>query len=218
MDRKRVSSIILFIMAFLLFVGCGWLFYRYFKRWARIRAERDVVREMRKELAEYQRLGFGKESELVAILTKRLQQQKMKKRAIKQQWFWITHAVSEQSRPHLERLFDLNKKMLMGYMQDLQEYKKQGIPASASIVRFSYDKIVRLTIALSELERQLTSAAINGEFSQRLRRMQEITKQSICHCKSLLRKCSHADEHAQFVRMQLTRRVRELDQLERVNL
>ena len=214
MNRKQIISIGLLIGAFLLFSACGWLFYRYFKRWSRIRAERDTVVEMRKELAEYKRLGFDEESELVTILSNRLYQQKMKKRAVKQQWFLVASAVSEQSRLHLQRLFDLNRKMLMGYIHDLQEYKKQGLPSSNPLVRFSYDKMARLTIALSEIERQLNTSIVDGEFSKRLRRMQEITKQSIVQCKDRLQGCCD-DE---FVRIQLTRRVRELDQLEGVNL
>jgi len=216
MNRKQITSIGLFITAFLLFVGCGWLFYRYLKRWARIRAERDTIIEMRKELAEYKRLGFDEDSELVTILSKRIHQQKQKKRAIKQQWFLVASAVSEQSRAHLQRLFDLNRKMLMGYINDVQEYKKRGIPSSDPIVRFSYDKMVRLTIALSELERQLNTSMVDGEFSKRLRRMREITKQSIMQCKDRLRVCS--DDEKLFVREQLTRRLQELDQLERISL
>ncbi len=216
MNRKQITSIGLFISAFLLFAACGWLFYRYFKRWARIRSDRDTVVQMRKELVEYKRLGFGQESELVTILTKRLHQQKMKKRAIKQQWFLVASAVSEQSRMHLQRLFDLNRKMLMGYIHDVQEYKKRGVSSSDPIVRFSYDKMVRLTIALSELERQLNTSIVDGEFSKRLRRMQEITKQSILQCKDRLHGCG--DDEKLFVREQLTRRIRELDQLERISL
>jgi hypothetical protein len=216
MNRKQITSIGLLISAFLLFAACGWLFYRYFKRWARIRAERDIVVEMRKELAEYKQLGFGEDSELVAILSKRLYQQKQKKRAIKQQWFMVASAVSEQSRLHLQRLFDLNRKMLMGYIHDVQEYKKRGIPSSDPLVRFSYDKMVRLTIALSELERQINTTMVDGEFSKRLRRMQEITKQSIMQCKDRLLAC--ADDEQRSVREQLTRRIRELDQLERISL
>ena len=216
MGRKQIVSIGLFIIAFLLFAACGWLFYRYFKRWARIRTERDTVVEMREELAEYKHLGFDDESELVGILTKRIYQQKMKKRAIKQQWFLVASAVSEQSRAHLQRLFDLNKKMLMGYIHDVQEYKKRGIPSSDPIVRFSYDKMVRLTIALAELERQLNTSMVDGEFSKRLRRMAEITKQSIMQCKDRLRGCG--DDERLFVREQITRRLRELGQLERISL
>ncbi len=216
MNRKQIVSIGLLISAFLLFSACGWLFYRYFKRWARIRVERDTVIEMRKELAEYKQMGFDEESELVTILSNRLYQQKMKKRAIKQQWFVVVNAVSEQSRIHLKRLFDLNRKMLMGYVHDIQEYKKRGLPSSDPLVRFSYDKMARLTIALSELERQLNTTIVDGEFSKRLRRMQEITKQSILQCKDRLLAC--CDDEALFVREQLTRRVRELDCLEGVNL
>lgn len=216
MNRKQITSIGLFISAFLLFAGCGWLFYHYFKRWARIRADRDTVVQMRKELVEYKRLGFGQESELMTILTKRLYQQKQKKRNIKQQWFLVASAVSEQSRMHMQRLFDLNRKMLMGYIHDVQEYKKRGVSSSDPIVRFSYDKMVRLTIALSELERQLNTSIVDGEFSKRLRRMQEITKQSIMQCKDRL--CSCCDDEKLFIREQLTRRLRELDQLERISL
>ncbi len=234
MNRKQIILVISLCISIIVFTFCGWLLFRYLRRWALVGVQREAVQQVRHELTEYQGLGFDEETELIALLQKRLQYQRMRKRAVKYEWK-IAHNTNESDREHLQKLFDLNKKMLAGYVQDLQEYRKLGMPTSCDIIRFSYDKMVRLTIALSELERQLAACPIGGcegvlvadgaegEFGKRVRRMKEITTQSIAQYKDALRVyydegVDTQDPRIQFLRTQLTARVKQMNQLDTIRV
>ena len=241
MGKKRVVLTGSLIVSILVFTFCGWSFFKYLRQWALIRMEHDAISQMRSEISQYQKLGFEEKSELIAVLQKRLQQIKMRKRSLKNSWLEPEKSVARHSRIALKQLFDVNRKMLTGYIKDVQEYRKRGVSTSSNIVRFSYDKMVRLTIALSELEHQLNERQLGeqqlgefqlddhqlcdtqtGEFTKRLHRMQEITRQSIVQYKDALEKyrntrVSDNDPKMQFVRMQLTRRIKELALLDSIH-
>ncbi len=217
MGKKQIILISSFVLTITVCVPFGWLFFLHVQQWSFINTEREKIGLIKQEIAQYQQLGFAEESELIVLLRQRLHQKKMKKRARKYQW-----SVADSSSAHgdthvqLERLFGLNRTMLMSYMKDVQEYKKLGMPNSHTIIRFSYDKIVRLTIALSELERQLHDGSEQGEFTKRVQRMQDITNQSIVQYKDALQQCGDDTKKSTFLRMQLTARMKELDMLDAV--
>ena len=111
----------------------------------------------------------------------------------------------------------------MSYIKDIKEYKKLGITNSHAIIKFAHDKIIRLTMALAELERQLNGNIRNShdEYTQRLSRMYEINKQSIDQFKHELHQHLKAGMHEQdpkllFVRRQITRKTRALRQLDEI--
>ncbi len=222
MKGTKISLIAVLLVSIIVVIFGGLLLYRHFKRWALVRMERDAVLHVQDDIAEYEQLGFSQETELIKRLHAQLQWIKHK-RLFENQGFSGETSVSQSriKRAQLKALIALNKKMLKSYIKDMQEYRKLGVSNSHNIIRFSYDKIVRLTIALAELERQLDGGIPNSEYTKRVARMREITKQSIAQFKDELKKYCHNgvsedQSKMQFVRAQLTRKVKELYQLNKV--
>jgi phage-related minor tail protein len=199
-----ISVFSVLICSAILGVGC-WYLYKYFKRHTILQMQKDHDRMIDHEIAELQALGFDEESEAIGALKSRYSQY---------------HAATKQiDRNALSDLLSLNKKMLMSYIAEGKCCKKQNIDSSSNLMKFIQDKIVRLTIAVVELERQLQENELQAsEYEKRVQRMQEITRQSVQHYKKTLRDyqqmqlASH-DERVKAAQSLLTTRLKHLTAL-----
>ena len=183
--------------------------------------KKEMLKNANNDIRDYKQLGFSDDSELIQLLHGRLQRIENRITQLQNQTFMNTKNAPTQNRKQLQQIVALNKKMLQSYLQDVQELRRLGIPTSHDIISFSHDKIVRLTIALAELERQLNTNIFNthNEYTQRLVRMQEISQQSIAQFKEELqtyvdKNGAPTHEKIQFVKEQITKKTRALHQLE----
>ncbi len=141
-----------------------------------MRVHKQTTQQLDQEIIELQSLGFEPESDVIGVL-------RSHKAALFQ-------GPSETPEYDLDLLHGLQKKMLMSYITEAKLLRKRGVALHSNIMRFAYDKIIRLTIAVAELERQLKEDAASqdiSEFQKRVDRMKEITRQSIAHYKKRLR-------------------------------
>lgn len=225
MEKNRIAiALYFFICLIIVSVATFWL-VNYIKRWALISREREVTTQTQQDISEYQKLGFADQTELIQILHGRLQRAQQRIDAITRSWLVIQmhQKPSELTKRTLETILSINKKMLIGYIQDVKEYRKLGIANSHSIITFAHDKIIRLTIALDELERQLNAGVFSShnEYIQRLARMHEISKQSVAQFKQELQEHVQAglqksDPKILFVRDQIIHKMRAMHQLEEI--
>ncbi len=211
MEKKVIISIFSVIIASIVLGLGSWYLYKYFRRYAVLHLQKEADQKIDHELAELQSLGFGPESEAVAALKARYSWQSSYARA----------SGKTPDRQALSHLLALNKKMLMSYISEGKSFKKQNVDPGSNLMKFTHDKIVRLTIAVVELERQLRDNELEmSEYEKRVRRMQEITRQSVSHYKKKLREyqrlrlASH-DERLQAAQAILTTRLKHLAALEK---
>ena len=225
MEKNRIAiAAYFFICLIIVSVATFWL-VNYIKRWALINRERAVTSQTQQEISEYQNLGFADQTELIQILHGRLQRAQERIDLISRSWLVIQmhQKPSELNKRTVENIIAINKKMLMGYISDLKEYRSIGSTNSSAIVTFAHDKIIRLTIALNELERQLNAGVFSShtEYIQRLARMYEINKQSIAQFKQELQEqvqagVTQSDPKILFVRDQIMHKTRAMHQLEEI--
>ncbi len=221
MEKKRIFLLIYCLIGFIVVAGTSFLLFKYFRKWSRIRAMHEYAKETKQEMGDYQQLGFANDSELMQLLEGKLQRAYNRVTQLEKQNMYSNAKQNSKNKKQLEKILTINKKMLLSYLQDVQEFRKLGVETGNNIISFSHDKIVRLTIALAEIERQLngSSDSTQNEFTKRLERMQEISKQSIAQFKQelLQYKKSNLPENnptVQFVKTQITKKMRALHQLE----
>jgi Arc/MetJ-type ribon-helix-helix transcriptional regulator len=224
-EKNRIAiAMYFFICLIVISVATFWL-VNYIKRWALISRERDITSQTQQDISEYQELGFADQTEVIQILQGRLQRAQGRIDAISRSWLVIQmhQKPNELTRRTLENIISINKKMLIGYIQDVKEYRKLGITNSHAVITFAHDKIIRLTIALDELERQLNAGVFSShtEYIQRLARMHEISKQSVTQFKQELQEhmqagLNNTDPKISFVRDQIVHKMRAMHQLEEI--
>lgn len=191
-----VSTIIIGLIFFYLF--------KYFNRYTSLRAQKQLTQQLDQDIQALQALGFAPNSDLLMVLRKHKAQ--MFQSADKGQEFCI------------DRVRELQKRLLMSYVAEAKSLKRQGVDLKSSDMRFAYDTIIRLTIGVSELERQAKlSQSDPEEFQKRMDRMKEITRQSIVHYKrklaDLVRKHKDQDTIALHARELLSTRMKQYYQL-----
>lgn len=208
---KRVQIALLVVSSFFILVG-SWYLYRYLRRWAITRIEREQLRENERILLSFQALGFEPSSELVQTLQNHAKHihNTIDQRDVS--WFGIGFDKNDEK---IDLLVTVNKKMLQSYMRDLQDYRSQNIPTTDTLVQFTYDKMVRLTLALAELKRLKNSGIDDDDYYKKAERMREITLQSIARGKNTLRECLklgllESDSVIKSGRTYLTRKVQDL--------
>ena len=236
MEKKVIISIFSVIIASIVLGLGSWYLYKYFRRYAVLHLQKEADQKIDHELAELQALGFGPESEAIAALKARYSWQGHKQSSYAQasadrssyaqtsrrQGYGGHGALADKSdRQALSHLLALNKKMLMSYISEGKSFKKQKVDPQSNLMKFTHDKIVRLTIAVVELERQLRDNELEmSEYEKRVHRMKEITRQSVSHYKKKLREyqrlhlASH-DERLQAAQAILTTRLKHLAALEK---
>ncbi len=205
MNGKKIRYILSVVISTIVMGLIFFYLFKYFRRHMVVRAQRQLTQHIDREIIELQALGFAPESELVHALRKRK-----------------THLLNAQlatESPNLEAVLSLQKKMLMSYITEAKLLRKRAVDPKSNLMRFAYDKIVRLTIAVAELERQLKEAPDDGsEFQKRVDRMKEITRQSIAHYKKQVREhvnhgLAYDDERMQEARDMLAVRIKHLYQM-----
>jgi hypothetical protein len=164
-------------MSALAFASSWYIFDSYFRDTSIDEAIATVAQEMQ----SCKNLNFSPSSELMCMLEDYHQELQHKTQKWNFAWLFDEFSVTDKDTSDL---ISLNKKMLQSYVRDLQEYSKMKLPTTSNIVRFTYDKVVRLTIGLAELEKNKHIAA--SEYRKKLIRMREITKQAIVHSKQTL--------------------------------
>ncbi len=202
MKDKKVKYILAVLLSSTI-IGLGsWYLFKYFRRHMVLRAQKEHAYTIDREIVSMQSLGFAPESELVSTLANRRNR--------------LFAANQPPDTLQLESLLSLNKKILMSYVHEIKILRTQGVEAGSNLMKFAYDKVVRLTISVAELERQLRAELRDyTEFQKRVDRMREITHQSVSHYKKQLRTyltqgVSEDDERMQYVRRILTIRVKHL--------
>ena len=225
MEKKVIISIFSVIIASIVLGLGSWYLYKYFRRYAVLHLQKEADQKIDHELAELQALGFGPESEAVAALKARYSWQGHKQssyaKATADRSSYAGVTADKSDRQALSHLLALNKKMLMSYISEGKSFKKQKVDPQSNLMKFTHDKIVRLTIAVVELERQLRDNELEmSEYEKRVHRMKEITRQSVSHYKKKLREyqrlhlASH-DERLQAAQAILTTRLKHLAALEK---
>ncbi len=214
MKQIMLSSIALLAIGIL-----SWYSLPYFYRYSAKCTEQEALVYLQHEIMSFQSLNFPPSSELVASLV-----------SYKDELAALYEARNatgkgtaldfEDSRKR-DALIAVNKKILQGYMHDLQRYTKLGMGTTTSVVQFCYDKVVRLTIALAELEKHRNGGLSHDEYVKKMGRMTEIIKQSIVHSKKTLRSYLYAglqedNPNVQAERLHVTRKVSQLIELEKI--
>ncbi len=203
MNAKRVPYILAVLISTTILGLASWCIFKYLRRHMVLRAQQQEAADIDREMKVMLGLGFGPESELISILA----EYKRQIGADEQPYL--------SSRPLIE-LLNLNKKMLMSYVSEIKQLRKQGVDPRDSVMKFAYDKVVRLTIATAELEKQIRAEEQDrSEFQKRVERMKEITRQSVAHYKNQLRNYialgfTDQDERVQHCRRVLTVRMKHL--------
>lgn len=172
----------------------------------------NMLARIKREKLVFQSLGFDESGELIAMLeahAKTLQDHEQ------------GNGEDSDDQKKMALLVAVNKKMLTSYLKDLRDYRRMGVANTSSIVRFSHDKVVRLTIALAELERNRLSGLPADEYAKKVARMREITQQSLAHSKNLLRDYIHAgvqdtDSRIRTERANILHKMKNLIELDRV--
>lgn len=160
-----ISSIVMGLIFFYLF--------RYFKRHMVLRAQQQITQSVDRDIIELQALGFS--PDCAAIESLRCRKAEL-------------CGMSAPAPHDCQAILGLQKKMLMSYITEAKLLRRRAVDPKSSAMRFAYDKIVRLTIAVAELERQLKENRPDvSEFQKRVDRMKEITGQSIIHYKQQVR-------------------------------
>ena len=213
MKRTQTSRIILLIIsAFLIAVG-SWYIYRYFRRWVITKIEREQLRDNERILLSFKSLGFEPSSELIQTLESHGRQ--IEQAIVQRYQNWLTGGKLGTDDQKIDLLVTVNKKMLRSYIRDLQDYRNQNIPTTDTLVKFTYDKMVRLTLALAELKRLKGCGIEDDEYCKKAERMKEITLQSIARSKNTLRDflklgLLESDALMRAERTYLTRKVQDL--------
>lgn len=185
-------------------LASGWYVAPYFYQWiAQQYTEQEAIAYLQRQIMSFRSLNFATSSELIAML--KSHEDALAKEPLHDK------ELQFQDTKRRDALRVANKKMLQEYVKDLQGYTKMGMPTTSSVVQFSYDTVVRLTIALAELEKDRGNLPAD-EYVKRVDRMHEIIERSIIHGKRTLRSYLQAglkeeDTKVQQVREHITRKV-----------
>lgn len=171
--KKKVGYILSVVIGTCIIGLIFFYLFTYFKHRIGIRAQQQLTQQLDQDMSSLQALGFSPNCELLITL------QAYKDRIVQCDTLsGVTDCV---------HMLALQKKMLMSYITEVKMLRKQGMSPTNNQMRFSYDKIVRLTIGVAELERQLRQPEDDlSQFQQRIDRMKEITRQSIAYYKKQL--------------------------------
>ena len=207
----KKSLLIIISLSILIACSSGW-YYLSSKN-----HKQEAIDTIAREITVFKSLGFDTSSEIISTLSDFVHELQTNTEESARWSFVQSENIDAKD---FDVLVTVNKKMLKSYMKDLQEYRKLGVPTTSTIVRFSYDKVVRLTIALAELEKSRVEGLPTIEYRKKVERMREITKQSITHSKTTLRDYLHdgikQDSKINAEREYVTRKVRDLVALDRV--
>lgn len=185
MKRSKLSGLIILGISLVVIAFSSMYLYKYLRRWALSRIEREQLHKIERDLVSYRSLGFEPSSRLICTLEGFCTQLKTAIDNRDKNWLQDEHVIDDTN---IDLLVAVNKKMLKSYLRDLQEYRRKGLGTESNLVTFSYDKVVRLTLALAELEKIRKDGLADGEYIQKIVRMKEITMQSIAYNKKALRK------------------------------
>ncbi len=207
------ASVIVFV------VMSGWYFVPYFYRWSQSATEQEAIDYIQHEIMSFKSLNFSPSSELISILAS--YECELENIHKERDISWTVSPLNFDDVQKRDELITVNKKILQGYVQDLQTYTKDGMATTSSLVQFSYDKVVRLTIALAELERNRNDGLPADEYIKKIDRMHEIITQSIIHSKKTLRSYLQAglkeeNTKVQVERERVTRKVEHLIDLDKI--
>lgn len=200
------------IVALLLLVS-GWYVAPYVYYWmAQQYTEQEAIAYLQRQIMSFRSLNFATSSELITML-------KNHEQALKNEYIHDKEMQFQDTKKR-DALRIANKKMLQEYVKDLQGYTKIGMPTTSSVVQFSYDTVVRLTIALAELEKDHGTLP-SDEYVKRVDRMHEIIERSIIHGKRTLRSYLQAglkedDTKVQSAREHITRKVEHFIELNKI--
>ena len=205
MNGKKIRYILSVVISTIVMGLIFFYLFKYFRRHMVVRAQKQLTQHIDREIIELQTLGFAPESELVHVLRKRKA--------------YLLNGQFPTESPNLGAVLLLQKKMLLSYITEAKLLRKRDVDPKSNLMRFAYDKIVRLTIAVAELERQLKEDHDDGsEFQKRVDRMKEITSQSIAHYKKQMREymrkgLAYDDERLKEARDMLAVRIKHLYQM-----
>lgn len=190
---KKLLSIIALLG---LFIVSGYLFYTlYLSEKVEIKKE---IEEVSQEIQELAHLGFGNNSHAVQLL-------------IGFQDWLLTDRSESNAVWDLSKLALLHRTILKSYLYDMQDSKKNGVIFSKKYQQFVYNNMVRLTISLSELEKN--SDIPQEELQKKYVRIKEIAKQSFQYA---LREFQGLKINESFLHDQLTEKIRTWQILERL--
>lgn len=203
--RKKVGYILSVVISTCIIGLIFFYLFKYFKRHMGIRMQQQSTQQLDQDISALQVLGFIPDSDVLSTL------RNYKARMV--------HHDAQAELPDCERVCALQKKMLMSYVAEAKLLRKRGVDSKSPQMRFAYDKIVRLTIGVAELERQMKQPEDDpSEFQKRVDRMKEITRQSIAHYKKQLRSyakrgISQDDERMRQARDMLSTRIKHYYQM-----
>jgi hypothetical protein len=172
-----------------------------------------LIDQVQQEIQTVKSLDFDSSSELMKLLTAYADELHQ----MHYDWHIAWFGDQQVSQEKLAELIAINKVMLKSYMGDLQDYMKCA--PSHALVQFTYDKVVRLTIALAELEKN--NDLLLSEYKKKVDRMCQITHQALAHSKKTLRAYLHGgiDDHdakVNYERQYLTSKMSHFIALERM--
>ncbi|EKD48544.1 MAG: hypothetical protein ACD_64C00261G0003 [uncultured bacterium] len=169
--RKKVGYILSVVIGTCIIGLIFFYLFNYFKHRMSARVQ-QLTQQLDQDMSSLQALGFSPTSELLVTL-----------QAYKDRIAQCDTSLGIDC----QQVLALQKKMLMSYIAEVKGLRKQGMSPMSNQMRFAYDKIVRLTIGVAELERQLQQPEDDdSHFQQRIDRMKEITRQSIAYYKQQL--------------------------------
>ncbi len=208
MKRSRFSLYLSLVIALsLAFLGL-YFAYRYFRRWALISIQREKIIALKHQADQFMQLGFDPQSEVMQLVDGRIQ--------------WVHdvvkhHAVGNKGAT-IAAIISLNKNMLASYLKDLQDFRALGAARNHPIIVHAYDKTIRLTLALAELERQYIERHFDSldDYAKRIERMCAIASQSIEHYIAELSIGDCDEVKDSFIKNQLAHKMRLLSRLERL--
>lgn len=215
MNRSFFMYGVLIIIGMTVLGTTSWYFLPYFYHWSQNCTEQEAIAYMEHEIISFKSLNFSSSSEIITMLESYVQQLKERNGT------WHSGEFDCKDGKKHEALIAVNKKMLQTYMKDLQEYAKKGSASENNIIQFSYDKVIRLTIALAELEQYRNEGLPSEEYMKKIDRMHEITQQAITHSKRMLRSYFHnglKEDHpkVQAERNYITSKVHHLIELDKI--
>lgn len=180
MNRANAERSIFICCIVIILVTIGYGGYRYYQRYIGDQARQQLIDEVNEKIIVFKSLGFGDHDRLITVLSDYAMQLENAPQVIER---------DKTSMPsNINPLTAVTKKMLKSYMSDVRQYREMGIDRTDTIMRFSHDKIVRLTLCLAELEKCKRTGLPWGEYTKKIGRLREITNRSIVQGQQALRK------------------------------
>lgn len=184
MNAKQIRYIVSVVISSVLIGLIFFYLFRYFRRHFVIRAQQVQTQQVDRDILELQALGFAPDSQVIAQL-----------RAYKAELQGMI-AAKEYCR---EDVLAAQKNMLLSYIEEAKRLRARKVDTKDSALRFAYDKMLRLSIAVAELQKD--TDLTQDDFERRVDRMREITRQSITHYKKQLREYARRDISSEDLRV-----------------